>query len=324
MSVDRRIALTAGVAALAAPLVTPAIVEANAPQVGRQAPGFFRFKVGDFEVTTLLDGVVPRELTPQFIPNVPLEEVIRQHEVQFMPARPAIGFFTQTVVNTGSRLILIDTGFNNNGPATTGMLAANMVAAGINPAQIDTVIISHFHPDHIQGLRTKEGQLVYPNAQIIAPQPDIDFYMDDARMNAAPEAGRGAFMVARRVFAPILSNVGRLTWGRETVPGITALQSDGHTPGHTTFVVSSGGKSVMVVGDAVNDPRLFARNPDWQLMFDMDRAKAIETRRRLLDMAAAERMQLIFYHAAFPATGFVTKTATGYDWTPAQYLPTVG
>jgi glyoxylase-like metal-dependent hydrolase (beta-lactamase superfamily II) len=323
MTFDRRMMMTAAAGLAAAPLLPALPARAAAPQVGKQAPGFFRFKLGDFEVTTLLDGVVNRDITPALVPNVPLDDVLKAMEAQFIPTKPGQSFFTQTVVNTGSKLILIDSGFNNNGAATTGQLGANMAAAGIDPKQIDTVLISHFHGDHIQGLRTKEGALVYPNAEIVAPQPDIDFYMDDARMNAAPENARGGFMVARRVFSPIISNVSRLTWGKEAAPGITAVQSDGHTPGHTSFVISSGGKSLMVVGDAANDPRLFARNPDWHLGFDADRAKAVTSRRKLLDMAAADRMQLVFYHAAFPATGFVSKAGTGFDWHPATYQPAV-
>jgi glyoxylase-like metal-dependent hydrolase (beta-lactamase superfamily II) len=315
--------LTAAAGLAAAPLLSGFPASAAAPKVGKQAPGFFRFKLGDLEVTTLLDGVVNRDITPALVPNVPLDDVLKAMEAQFIPTKPGQSFFTQTVVNTGSKLILIDTGFNNNGAATTGQLGANMAAAGIDPKQIDTVLVSHFHPDHIQGLRTKEGQLVYPNAEIIVPQPDIDFYLDDARMNAAPEAARGAFIVARRVFAPIIANTPRLTWGKEAAPGVIAIQSNGHTPGHTSFVISSGDKSLLIVGDAANDPRLFARNPDWHLGFDADKAQAVASRRKLLDMAAAEKMQLVFYHAAFPATGFVSRAGNGFDWHPATYQPSL-
>jgi glyoxylase-like metal-dependent hydrolase (beta-lactamase superfamily II) len=321
---SRRSAMLAGVAAAAAsaaPLAPPA--HAAAPAVGKQAPGFYRFKVGDFEVTALLDGVSMAPLNPQRIPNVPVEEVKKVMESQFMPVEPTVNYFTQIAVNTGSKLVLIDAGFADNGAPTTGQLRANMAASGIDPKQIDTVLISHFHGDHVNGLRSKEGNLVYANAEIALPGLEWDFYMDDARMNAAPEAARPGFQVPRRVFSPIAKDVKRFEWGKEVAPGITAIRSDGHTPGHTSFVVSSGGKSLLVVGDASNDPRLFARNPEWHLVFDADKPQAVATRKRLLDMAAAERMQVVFYHAAFPATGFVSKTATGYDWHPAQFSPVV-
>jgi glyoxylase-like metal-dependent hydrolase (beta-lactamase superfamily II) len=317
---SRRSAMLAS-AAVAAASTAGLPAQAAAPQVGKQAPGFHRFKVGDFEVTALLDGVVAGPLSPQRIPNVPLEEVRRVMEAQFMPVEPAVNYFTQMTVNTGSKLILIDAGFADNGAPTTGQLQANMAAAGIDPKQIDTLLVSHFHGDHINGIRLKAGAVTYPNAEIAVPGVEWDFWMDDARMNAAPEAGRAGFAAARRVFQPVAKDVRRFDWGKEVAPGVTAIKSDGHTAGHTSFVVSSGGKSLLIVGDACNDPRLFARNPDWHLGFDADKPLAVATRRRLLDMAATERMQVVFYHAAFPATGHVSKSGAGYEWHPLQFNP---
>ena len=144
-------------------------------------------------------------------------------------------------------------------------------------------------------------------------------YLDDARMAAVPEAARGAFMVARRVFGPNMKDIKQAEWGKEWASGITAIQSDGHTPGHTSFVISSGTKSLLVVGDAVNDPRIFGRQPEWHLGFDLDRALAVNTRKRLLDMAAADKMQTSFYHAAFPATGYIAKNGNAYDWFPISF-----
>ncbi len=320
MSLSRRSLMAAGSAALAAgSLGAPSPARAAAPLVGKQAPGFYRFKVGDFEVTALHDGVATAPLAPGRIPNVPVEEVKKVMESQFMPVEPTVNHFTQMTINTGSKLILIDAGFANNGAPTTGQLAANMAAAGIDPKQIDTVLVSHFHPDHIHGLRAKEGAATYPNAEIVVPTVEWDFWMDDARMNNAPEGMRPAFGVTRRVFAPVAKDVRRFEWGKEAAPGVTAIKSDGHTVGHTSFVVSSGGKSLLVVGDACNDPRLFARNPEWHLGFDVDKPLAVATRKRLLDMASAERMQLSFYHAAFPSTGHVAKAGAGYEWHPASF-----
>jgi glyoxylase-like metal-dependent hydrolase (beta-lactamase superfamily II) len=322
MDFSRRafIAAVPGAAAVAA-MGAPAPARAAAPAVGKQVPAFYRFKVGDFEVTALLDGVTTAPINPQRIPNVPVEDVRKAMESQFMPVEPTVNYFTQMTVNTGSKLVLIDAGFADNGAPTTGQLRTNMAAAGIDPKQIDTLLVSHFHGDHINGIRVKDGAAAYANAEIALPGLEWDFWMDDARMNAAPEAGRAGFMAARRVFNPIAKDVRKFEWGKEVAPGITAIKSDGHTVGHTSFVVSSGTKSLMVVGDACNDPRLFARNPEWHLVFDTDKPLAVATRKRLLDMAAADRMQVVFYHAAFPATGYVSKTATGYDWHPAQFSP---
>jgi glyoxylase-like metal-dependent hydrolase (beta-lactamase superfamily II) len=316
MKMSRRAALASTAAFAALPF---AKTEAAAPKVGTQAPGFFRFNIGDFEVTALHDGVVQAELKPDRIPNAPFEEVVALMQSQFMPVKPFINQFNAMAVNTGAKLVLIDSGFNNNGQPTTGRLAANLAAAGIAPKSIDMVLISHFHPDHINGLRSKEGELVYPNAEIVVPPKDMAHYMDEAKMNAVPEAARGAFKTALRVFGPNKGEVTQSEWGKEWAPGITALQSDGHTPGHTSFVISSGDKTLLVVGDASNDPRIFARKPDWHLGFDLDKPRAVETRRKLLDMAAADKMQVSFYHAAFPATGFIAKNGTAYDWHPVSY-----
>jgi glyoxylase-like metal-dependent hydrolase (beta-lactamase superfamily II) len=324
MKISRRTLLAAAPAALAVGSVgLPAPAQAAAPMVGKQAPGFYRFKVGEFEVTALLDGVVTGPLNPARIPNVPVEEVRKVMESQFMPVEPTVNYFTQIMVNTGQKLVLIDSGFADNGAPTTGQLRTNMAAAGIAPAQVDTVLVSHFHGDHINGLRVKEGAATYQNAEISVPGVEWDFWMDDARMGNAPEAARPGFAATRRVFTPMAKDVKRFDWGKEVAPGITAIRSDGHTAGHTSFVVSSGGKSLLVIGDASNDPRLFARNPEWHLVFDADKPQAVATRRRLLDMASAEKMQVVFYHAAFPATGFVSKNGNAYDWHPAQFSPVV-
>lgn len=319
MSISRRAALMTAAAAVAAPAMHISPAKAAAPMSGTQAPGFYRFKIGDFEITALNDGQVNREINATLFPNAPLDEVTRLMESQFIPTKPASSPFNTMVVNTGSKLVLIDSGFNNNGAPTTGRMAANMAAAGIQPSQIDTVLISHFHPDHINGLRTKEGALVYPNAEIIVPTRDVAHYLDDAKMAAVPEAARGAFLVSRRVFGPNLKDIKQADWGKEWTNGITAIQSDGHTPGHTSFVIASGNKTLMVVGDAVNDPRIFGRQPEWHLGFDLDRALAVATRKKLLDMAAADKMQTSFYHAAFPATGFIAKNGAAYDWFPISF-----
>jgi glyoxylase-like metal-dependent hydrolase (beta-lactamase superfamily II) len=313
---DRRTFIASTAGALAASTLP---TFAAAPMIGKQAPGFFRFKVGDFEVTSLHDGTNAGEFDPKRFPNAKPEDVMALMESQYMSTKPVVNSFNTMVVNTGAKLVMIDTGFANNGSPTTGRMQANLGAAGIDPKTIDIVLISHYHPDHINGLRSKEGELVYPNAEIIVPSVDHAFFMDDAKMNAVPDAARGAFKAARRVLGPNLKDIKMAEWTKEWAPGITAIQSDGHTIGHTSFVVSSGSKTLLVVGDASNDPRIFAKNPEWHFGFDADKARAVETRKKLLDMASADRMQLSFYHAPFPATGYVAKNASGFDWFPISY-----
>ncbi len=191
--------------------------------------------------------------------------------------------------------------------------------AGFTPEQVTRIVISHFHGDHIGGIRKRDGSLNFANAEIHVPEPEWTFWMDDARMGAAPEAARAGFQNARRVFAPIANDVKRFAPGAEVAPGVTSVAAHGHSPGHTVFTIASGNARMMFLADAANHPALFVRNPDWSAVFDMDADAARATRRRLLDMAASERLQIHLYHAPFPATGFVAKDGNGFQWVPVQW-----
>lgn len=312
--------LAAGGAAL---LASSGAVTAQTPTAAGQAPGFYRWRVGDIVVTAINDGFSPRASLEGVVRHVTVDDVRRALEAAFLPTNPSTNPFTTLVVQTGGRTILLDTGFANNGPPTTGLWMANFRAAGFDPARVDQILITHFHGDHIGGIRMREGQLVFPNAEIAVPQPEWDFWMSDERMNAAPEAGRAGFMNARRVFAPIAANVRRYAPGQELAPGITSVAAFGHTPGHCVFTIASGSGRLMFMGDAVTSPALFVRNPDWSPFFDMNEEGGRATRRRLLDMAASERLQLAIYHAPFPATGFVARDGNGFQWVPAHWNSTI-
>lgn len=306
-------AAMSGSAMAQAPATTPPVTE------GRQMPGFYRYKVGDFEVTAFHDGTAARPLDDKFVRNAPLGEVQAALERAFLPKDKLNITFTTLVINTGKNLVAIDTGFADNGGPTTGGMYANLPAAGIDPKRIDTVIISHFHPDHILGVRLKDGTAAYPNAQVMVPAPEWRFWMDDARMSQAPEAMKPNFQIVRRAFGPMGDKVAQYEWGKEIVPGITTVEAPGHTPGHTAFVIASGNGRLMAVSDITNHPALFVRNPDWSAVFDMDADQARATRRRMLDMAASERIQVAFYHAPFPATGHIVKAGNGFELVPVQW-----
>jgi glyoxylase-like metal-dependent hydrolase (beta-lactamase superfamily II) len=280
-------------------------------------------KVGAFEVTALHEGVAARPLDASFVRNAEFKDVQAVLAENFLPTETLNISFTTLVVNTGSKLVLIDTGFADNGGPTNGRTLAQLKAAGIEPGQIDIILLSHFHGDHLQGARAKDGKLVYPNAEIMAPEMEWAFWMDDARMAAAPDAMKGAFAGVHRVLKPNAADVKRFKWGQEVVTGITAVDASGHTPGHTAFAISNGGKTLLYVADITNNPLLFARNPEWRVMFDMDGEKAVQTRKRILDMAATDKMQVSFYHANFPATGFIAKEGAGYRLIPASWSTTL-
>jgi len=320
MDLTRR-TVVAGSGALGTASLLPSGAFAKAPLSTAQTVGFHRFKLGTFDVIALHDGAVAFPLPKGFVRNATDADVAKAFADTGLPSDKLTITFTTMVVNTGDKVVLFDTGFGNNGQPTTGNTAAALAAAGIAAKDVDAVVFSHFHGDHINGVRSKEGALVYPNAQIMVPEAEWGFWID-AKMSAAPEGMKGNFALVRKQFGPE-KDIQRFGWGKEIIPGITTVQADGHTPGHTAFVIASGNEKMMYVADITNHPALFVRRPDWQAVFDMDGEKAIATRRMILDMAASENIRLSFYHAPFPATGFVVKDGSGYEFMPALWKTTI-
>ncbi len=294
---------------------------AAAPLSTTQGPAAYRYRLGDFQLTAVYDGTWFLPIDGRFVTNASGTAVNEALAAAFLPPDIMPISITALLVNTGSKLVLIDTGSAGQITDTAGFLNANLAAAGHTPHDIDIVLISHFHPDHINGLRTKDGGKVFPNAQILAPEPEWTFWMDDGNQSRATGSVFRYFRNARRIFADIAKDVQRFTPGAEIVPGIVSLPAYGHTPGHTAFTVQSGTQSMLVMSDTVRNPELFARHPDWQPIFDMDGPLAVTTRRRMLDRAAADRMLVGAYHFPFPACGHMVKTATGYELVPSMWRP---
>jgi len=293
--------------------------EAAALPAERQAAGVYRYKVGEYELTALHDGTWYRPVDDKFVGNVPLPAVQKVMTDSFLPTDKLPIPFTTLLVNTGRQLVLLDTGTAGQLAPTAGTMMRNLVAAGVKPEAIDMIVISHFHPDHINGIKTKDDDIVFPNAEILVPEPEWAYWMDDAKMGTAPDAVKGVFRNVRRVFNSIAKNVRRFEPGREVAPGITSIPAYGHTPGHTAFAVASGGQSMLVLSDTTNHPWLFVRNPEWQVTFDMDGNMAVDNRKHLLDRAAADKMLVQGYHFPFPASGHIQKTASGYDFVPIMW-----
>ena len=299
---------------------------AAAPQSGQQGPGFYRFKVGSFEVTAVNDGTWFRKLDDKFVRNAQLADVQKALSDAFLPTDVMPIPFTTLIVNTGSKVIALDTGTGGQLGAMapqSGTFAANLAAAGIDPKSVDAIYISHFHPDHINGIKTKDNTLFFPNASVNVPAAEWAFWMDDANMSKAPEAAQGAFKNARRVFGDIAGKVQKFDAGKEVESGITSIAAPGHTPGHTVYSVASGDKSLMYLADVTNNPWVFVRNPEWQAVFDADGNQAAATRKMLLDRAAADKMLTHGYHWPFPGSGYITKTGKGYDLMPAMWQSTL-
>src|SRR5262252_10308460 len=234
-----------GAAAALSPLATPSAQAAVAP-TGTQAPGFYRYKVGSYECTSINDGARTFPMPDKFVTNVPKDEALAASEAAYMPKGMVTIPFNPQLINTGSKLVLIDTG---NGVANlepskgaVGRTLQNLQAAGVDPKSIDVVLLSHLHPDHTNGIRLADGGLAFPNAEIMVPAEDWEFWMseENAAKAQSNQMMKNYFANVRKVYAGIESKVTKYDWGKEVAPGITSIATPGHTPGHTSFAVASG------------------------------------------------------------------------------------
>ncbi len=321
MQISRRAALV-GVAAAATVggTVNPLSLKPANAQAATPSSGVFRYKFGDGEIIQILDGVRTFPIPDGFVTNASKEQTAAALEAVYMPKGQITNSFSPVVVKLGGKTIAIDTG---NGLAAfeaskgaVGNCQANMIAAGIDPKSVDTVIISHFHGDHIGGIKGTDGKLAYPNAEIMVPSTEWSFFTNEGNMDKASPTNKGNFANVKKTFDGL--KVTQFEAGKEIVSGITSVASPGHTPGHTSFVLSSGAKRVMVQGDIALFPGVFMRNPDFKIMFDNDADVAVATRRKLYDMASVEKLPIIGYHFPFPSAGYVEKDGTGFRLVQAQ------
>ena len=320
-TITRRMLLTGSALAALTSRTGPAA--AAAPPAGTEVAGLYRYRIGTFELTALYDGIWYRPITDRFIRNAPFAEVERALDAAYMPADKLATPFTTLIVNNGSKLVLLDTGTGGQIAPSAGVLRDNLAAAGIDPKAIDLIVISHFHPDHINGIKDKDNALVFPNAQIMVPEAEWAFWMDDTNMDTAAADMKLTFRNQRRIFADIAKAVTRFAPDAEVAPGIATIPAPGHTPGHTVFAIHSGAESLLVLSDTAQHPAVFARHPDWQATFDVDGDAAVATRKKLFDRAAADRMLVTGYHFPFPACGHLVKTAGGYEHVPVEWKPTL-
>ena len=309
----------AGLCAYAAGSFVPVWAQ-SAPHLGTPtwpSPGFRRTKMGDVEIISVLDGIARRPLGEEFVKNAPLAEVKALLTSQGLPTDYIDVPFTPFVVIAGGRKVLIDTGLGEFGGPNAGKLLENLRAAGVPASDIDTVLISHFHGDHINGLRNKAGELAFAKAKVMVPAAEYAFWMDDAKMAAAPAGQKGAFENARRTFSAMGPDMlVQFAAGAEVVPGIRSVAAYGHTPGHTLFEVTSAGQSFFYLADLTNVPSLFARNPDWAVSFDMDAEAARKVRREVFARVTSSKSLVGGFHFPFPAFGRMTATGNGYAFEP--------
>jgi glyoxylase-like metal-dependent hydrolase (beta-lactamase superfamily II) len=298
------------------------IAPATAQKAGGSKPllekGFLTFKVGDVEVTQLYDGIWEKAHDPAFIKQATVEETKSALRAAGLPDAHVPIPFTVTVIKTNGKTVMFDSGTGAQLAPTAGLITKNHLfkAAGIDPANISTIIVTHFHPDHIFGLMAKDTNAqIFPNAEIIVPAPEYKWWTDQALVAKLPEARRG---LAKRIQAtfPSWKNIKPLEGEIEVVPGVRAVASYGHTPGHTSYLVSSGTQQLMVLGDVTNIPALFVKNPGWHAAFDQDAGMAEASRRKMFDRCVAEQLIVAGYHYGMPGAGTIVKDCGGYAFVP--------
>jgi glyoxylase-like metal-dependent hydrolase (beta-lactamase superfamily II) len=289
-----------------------AISPAFAQKTADPAKGFVTYKVGGADVTALYDGIWEKPHDPAFIANASVDDVKGAMTKAGLPADFVSIPFTVVVVRNGGKTVLCDSGTGGQVQPTAGKMMVNMKAAGIDPATIDTILISHCHPDHIFGLMEKDtNKPVFPNAEIVISDVEYKFWTDPAVIDRLPEARKG---LARRIQAvfPTWKNIRRVSGEPEVAPGIRFVSAPGHTPGHRAFHLASGASELMISNDTAYVPALVVANPGWHGQYDQDAATAEASRRKLLDRVIADKVMICGYHFPFPGAGTVAKDGAGY------------
>jgi glyoxylase-like metal-dependent hydrolase (beta-lactamase superfamily II) len=304
-------------AALAAFMLIGAGSQAAAPFSGTQSPGYYRMKLGDFEITALTDGTFMMPVG-KMLTNVSPAELRQALESQFLrdPLALSVNGF---LINTGAKLVLVDTGIGA-GEAGFGNLVPNLRASGYQPEQVDEIYITHMHGDHIGGL-TADGHAVFPNAVVRADKREADYWLSQANLNTAAKDRKGGFEGAQKDLAPYIAAGRFKTFDGATdlIAGVRSLPAYGHTPGHSNYVVESKGEKLVLWGDLMHVAAVQFPDPAVTILFDSDSTQAATQRQKVFADAASQGFWVGGAHLAFPGLGHLTKAAAGYAWVPVNY-----
>ena len=310
-----------GAACTAAATWAPIATHAAAPLAKEAAPGFYRMMVGDFEVTALSDGTVALPVDQLLTRTTPaqVKKTLARSYLQ-SPLETSVNGY---LVNTGDKLVLIDTGAGGLFGPTLGRLAANLKAAGYQPEQVDEIYVTHMHADHVGGLMAGDKP-AFPNATVRADKHDADFWLSQANMDKAPADAKDFFKGAMASINPYVSTGKFKPFDGDTelAPGIKAKATYGHTPGHTIYSIESKGQKMVFWGDLMHVAAVQFENPSITIQFDTDSRPAAVQRRRAYAEAAAQGYLVAAAHISFPGVGRLRSQGSGYVWLPVNYVPT--
>lgn len=289
------------------------------PEISPTNSGVYHFKVGDFNAMVVSDGTLSFPAS-FFVPNADPTAVTAALTEHFLSTEDIFAHLNALYVETDEHKALIDTGAGNAFGPSAGHLLENLETAGIAAADIDTVILTHAHPDHIGGILDVEGQLRFPNAQFYISQAEADFWLADTveipKSLLDEDTKTGLIATAKANLSAIADRTTLFAMGDEVVPHIQAVDSAGHTPGQASFLITSGEDSLLSTGDVFFSDPLNLENPDWEVAFDGDPEQGVIARRDLLESVTAERRLLLVPHMPFPGLGHVKTQEDAYGWEP--------
>lgn len=313
-----RAAVAALLTAASGAALVPATAQAAAPLVKTQAPGFYRTMLGDFEITALSDGTIELpvdKLLTNVKPNA-VEKALARAYLK-APVETSVNAF---LINTGSKLVLVDTGAGTLYGPTLGKLVANLKAAGYQPEQVDAILITHMHPDHIGGLMTGD-QRTFPNATVHVDKADADYWLNADNAKKAPAEAQGMFQGATAMLTPYAKadKLQTFTGDAELMPGIKTVATHGHTPGHNNYAVESNGQKLVLWGDLLHVASVQFPDPSVTIQFDSDSKAAMAQRKKAFADASKAGYWVGAAHVSFPGIGHVGPETKGYEYYPANY-----
>lgn len=314
-AIARRL-LLAGVFTLSTSLVL-----AEAPQQKTQVPGYYRSFLGQFEVTALYDGAI--DLDTKLLKNTPqkdIQKLLARLFVKGPAVQTAVNAF---LINTGDKLVLVDAGAAKLFGPGLGNIISNLKAAGYSPDQVDVVLITHLHGDHVNGLVSPDGQMVFPKAQVWSAKADNDFWLSEEIAAKAPKGFQPFFKMSRDAAAPYRASGQWKTFSgnQELLPGISSVDTHGHTPGHTSYLFANGEEKMVILGDLVHNHAVQFARPDTAFEYDNDRPQAVIARKQMFTRAAQEKLLVGGMHLPFPGIGHIRKEGKAFAWVPLEFAP---